>query len=36
MFGKYPHIDMSKFDIVTSDKTQQDFDSKRADELKLH
>jgi hypothetical protein len=34
-FGKYPHIDLAKFDIVTSDKTQKDFDTKKADELKL-
>lgn len=36
MIGHYPRIDMSKYDIVTSDKTQQDFDKKKADELKLH
>jgi len=36
MIGHYPRIDMSKYDIVTSDKTQKDFDTKKADELKLH
>lgn len=35
MMGHYPHLDMSKYDIVTSDKTQQDFSRKKADELKL-
>lgn len=33
--GHYPHIDLSKYDIVTSEKTQQDFDSKKAGPLKL-
>jgi hypothetical protein len=35
LFAHYPHIDMSKFDIVTSEKTQQDFDTKKAEPLKL-
>lgn len=35
MIGSYPHIDLSKFDIVTSDKTQQDFATKRAEPLQL-
>ena len=30
MIAHYPHIDMSKYDIVTSAKTQQDFDTKQA------
>jgi hypothetical protein len=33
MIAHYPHIDMSKYDIVTSDKTQQDFDTKQAGPL---
>lgn len=35
LIGHYPHIDMAKYDIVTSDKTQKDFDTKKAPELKL-
>lgn len=35
MFASYPHIDMSKFDIVTSDKTETDFSTKRAEPLDL-
>lgn len=35
MIGGYPHIDLTKYDIVTSDKTQQDFNTKRADPLKI-
>ena len=35
MVGNYPRIDLTKYDIVTSDKTQQDFDTKKAPELKL-
>ncbi len=34
-FGGYPHIDLTKFDIVTSDKTEQDFERKRSEPLKL-
>ena len=33
MIAHYPHIDMSKYDIVTSAKTQQDFDTKQAGPL---
>ena len=33
MLGHFPHLDMSKYDIVTSDKTQQDFGTKKAPEL---
>lgn len=31
----YPRIDLSKYDIVTSEKTEHDFETKRAPELKL-
>jgi len=31
----YPHIDMSKYDIVTSEKTQTDFGTKKAAPLKV-
>lgn len=34
-FGSYPHIDLTKFDIVTSDLTETTFDKLRAGELKL-
>ena len=34
-FFGYPHIDLTKFDIVTSDQTQQDFDTKRAQPIDL-
>lgn len=34
-YGGYPHIDLTKYDIVTSDKTQRDFANKKANELKL-
>ena len=33
MLAHYPHIDMSKYDIVTSAKTEQDFDTKQAGPL---
>ena len=33
--GHYPRIDLSQFDIVTSDKTEDDFRTKRAEPLKL-
>ena len=35
MLGHYPHIDLSKFDIVTSDQTQKAFDTKKADEIQI-
>lgn len=35
MLGHYPHIDLTKFDIVTSEKTEQDFTTKKAEPLKL-
>lgn len=35
MVGSYPHIDLTKFDIVTSDKTEKTFDTKRDEPLKL-
>lgn len=35
MIGGYPHIDLSKYDIVTSDKTEEDFRTKRSEPLKL-
>jgi hypothetical protein len=35
LVAHYPHIDLSKYDIVTSTKTEQDFDTKRAPELNL-
>lgn len=34
-FGHYPHIDLSVYDIVTSDKTEDAFKSKKDEELKL-
>jgi hypothetical protein len=34
-FAGYPRIDLSKFDIVTSDKTEQDFNTKRAEPLRV-
>ncbi len=34
-FGHYPRINMNEYDIVTSTKTEADFGTKRADELKL-
>lgn len=33
--GHYPRIDLTKFEIVTSDKTETDFGTHRAAELKL-
>ena len=33
-FG-FPHIDMNKYDIVTSDVTEKAFQDKKADEIKL-
>jgi len=35
MIAHYPHIDMSKYDIVTSEKTQTDFGTKKAAPLKV-
>ena len=35
MIVGYPHIDMSKYDIVTSEKTEQDFETKKSDPLKI-
>jgi hypothetical protein len=35
MIGNYPHIDMSKFDIVTSDQTEKAFETKKADPLQI-
>lgn len=35
MIGKYPRIDMDKYSIVTSDQTEQDFQTKRAEPLKI-
>jgi type II secretory pathway pseudopilin PulG len=35
LIAHYPHIDMSKYDIVTSEKTQQDFGTKKAPKLEL-
>ena len=34
-FFHFPHMDLSKFDIVTSDVTEQAFTTKKADEIKL-
>lgn len=34
-FSSYPHIDLTKFDIVTSAQTGEAFDSKKADEIKI-
>ncbi|MBI4457371.1 hypothetical protein HY633_00205 [Candidatus Uhrbacteria bacterium] len=31
----FPHIDLAKFDIVTSDATQKAFEEKKTDELQL-
>lgn len=33
LIGGYPHIDMSKFDIITSEKTERDFETKKSDPL---
>lgn len=35
MLANYPHIDLSKYDIVTSEKTQTDFGTKKAAPLKV-
>lgn len=34
-FGGYPRIDLSQFDIVTSEKTEQDFENKKSEPLNL-
>ena len=34
-FAAYPHIDLTAFDIVTSEKTETDFNTKRAEPLNL-
>jgi len=34
-FGHYPHLDLTKFDIVTSDETESAFQTKKAGALKL-
>lgn len=34
-FAGYPKIDLNKFDIVTSEKTEQDFERKKAEPLNL-
>ncbi len=34
-FLGFPKIDLAKYDIVTSDETEKDFESKRSDGLKL-
>ncbi len=35
MFGGYPKIDLTMYDIVTSEKTEHDFNTKKAEPLKL-
>lgn len=35
-FAGYPHIDLTKFDIVTSDKTQDAFTTKKAEPLDIY
>jgi hypothetical protein len=35
MIAHYPHIDMTKYDIVTSAKTETDFDTKQAPTLDI-
>jgi hypothetical protein len=35
MFAGYPRIDMTKFDIVTSERTEETFRTKKADEIRL-
>jgi hypothetical protein len=35
LIAHYPHIDLSKYDVVTSEKTQQDFGTKKAPTLQL-
>lgn len=34
-FAGYPRIDLSQFDIITSDKTEEDFRTKRSEPLTL-
>jgi hypothetical protein len=36
MIGGYPRIDLAAYDIVTSDKTQADFENKKAEPLNLN
>jgi hypothetical protein len=31
----FPHIDLDKYGIVTSERTEDAFNSKKADEIKL-
>jgi hypothetical protein len=35
MIGGYPRIDLSQFDIVTSEKTEEDFKNKKSDPIQL-
>lgn len=35
MWFNFPHIDLSKFDIITSDATEDAFKTKKAEEIKL-
>lgn len=35
MIGGYPRIDLSQFDIVTSEKTEEDFKNKKSEPLSL-
>ena len=35
LLGEYPHIDLTKFDIVTSEQTEQDFATKKSEPIKL-
>ncbi len=34
-FGGYPSIDLSQFDIITSDRTEEDFKTKKSDPISL-
>jgi hypothetical protein len=34
-FFGFPHIDLTKFDIITSDQTQQDFETKKSQPIEL-
>lgn len=36
MIGGYPHIDLDKYSIVTSDKTEEDFERKRSEPLDIN